>query len=293
MRIEVATGSDVVIEFAEWRAGSGAATPLVFVPGGTGNALSAEDLGREIASGAGMRARSVLAISRRGTGRSSAPSQGYTPLAFAQDVETAVAAAGYERMILFGHSIGVPICLAYALAFPNRVTALILGDTPAVYLDFKSAGTFDGVLAASLSFPSWDAAYEDWRARAVRDSALATRERFDRIRSRYAIERAGRVERLLDRGALVRMVEESVSAATEYWSRLPRLTCPVLVLKGTGGSSALTEDDVGRYRMALPDVTVEYVPGGHDLGLTTDRKPLYGALTRFLGRLEDATPRTE
>lgn len=272
-----AENGGVRIESVEWApSNDSGALPVVFVPGGTGVALSGEDLGREIAGGlVGGQPRRFLAVSRRGMGASDAPPSGYTPADFASDVEAAVREADYPTFILFGHSMGVPISLEYVLRNRERVAALVLGDTPAAYIDFKAAKTFDGVLARSFEYPSWDAAFEGL--------GWTDRQAFDRVRHRTLEESGASIRLRIDRAALVRTVEESVSAATEYWVRLKEIGCPVLVLVGTGGQwSPLSGNDVQRYRQSLPDVVIDYVTGGHDLGMRTNRKPLYTALTRFL-----------
>lgn len=281
----------VRIHAQEWTAPSeGQGLPIVFVPGGTGNALSGEHLGRDAASAAiGGRPRSLLAISRRGMGQSDTPPSGYTPRDFANDVQAAVTAAGYARFLLFGHSMGVPISLEFTLSHPDRVAALALGDTPAAYIDFKAAGTFEPLLKRRFEFSSWDDVYQDLVLRFDDRTRAPTRDVFERDRHRFWVEDGGKIRTLISRDSILRTVEESTRAASEYWSRLPELACPVLVVKGTGGAwSPLSEDDVLRYQMALPNLLVEYVPGGHDLGLTTDPKPLYRALGRLLSSVGDS-----
>lgn len=275
------TSGQVRIHAEEWtpRAGgtsAGRGVPIVFVPGGTGNAYTAQDLGRDAASGrVGGRPRAVLGISRRGMGLSDAPPTGYRPADFAADVEAAVSAAGYERFVLFGHSMGVPISLEHVLRYPRRVAGLVLGDTPAAYIDFKAAGTFAGLLERQFTFKTWDEAFMEWSAA----DPAASRDVFDRDRDRYLVEQDGVVRRLVDRDAIARTVEESVAAATDYWPRLSSISCPVLVIKGTGGDwSPLSEGDLMRYQVASPRVTTAHVPGGHQLGLQRNRSPLYDAL---------------
>jgi pimeloyl-ACP methyl ester carboxylesterase len=282
----------VRIHAQEWSPASRdrAALPIGFVPGGTGNALSGEDLGRDAVSGLiDGRPRSLLAISRRGTGESDAPASGYRPEDFANDVHAAVTAAGYSRFVLFGHSMGVPISLEYALEHPANVAGLVLGDTPAAYIDFKAAGTFAQVLARRFVFGSWDEVYADFVGRFDHPADAPSREAFDRFRHRYWSPGQETVRVLLDQDAIARTVEESVAAARQYWARLQDLACPVLLLRGVGGWSPLTEDDVQRYRMASPRMAIEYVPGGHQLGLSGNRRPLYDALAPFL-RTTDASP---
>jgi pimeloyl-ACP methyl ester carboxylesterase len=277
-----ADNDGVQIEAIEWAPATAIGVPIVFVPGGGGHALSGENIGPEVAEGRiGGVPRSLLAISRRGTGASGAPPTGYAPDDFAADVHAAVTAADLSRFVLFGHSMGVPIALEYALRHPDAVAGLVLGDTPAAYIDFKRAGTFDAVLASPFEFASEEDAFEaEAKLFADRDEA---RRVFDRIKHRMFVRRGGKIVRLIDRAALARTVEESVGAAKDYWDDLHRLVCPVLVLRGTGGVwSPLSEEDVARYRQHLPSVTVADVPGGHQLGMHGDRRPLYEAIARFV-----------
>lgn len=262
--------------------------PMVFVPGGTANAWSGEDLGRDAASGLiGGRPRALLSISRRGTGSSDAPPSGYGPAEFASDVEALARRAGYARFVLFGHSMGVPISLEYALRYPSRLSGLVLGDAPAAYIDFRAAGTFDRALTRPFEFANADEALQEF-SRGFDDSDRARRD-FQRVGHRYFAPRGASVRRLLDREALERLIAESVGAATQYWGRLAQIVCPVMLLQGTGGEwSPLSEDDITRYQTALPGLQVERVPGGHQLGLLGDRAPLLAVLGSFVRGIDAA-----
>lgn len=259
--------------------------PLVFVGGGTANALSAEVHGHAGATGRiGGQARRVLGVSRRGTGLSEAPAEGYTPRHFAGDVRSAIEAAGFERFVLFGHSMGVPISIEFALRFPQGLAGLALGDAPAHFINFRAAGTFGGVLDRPLEFPDWDAAFE---AIAINTGdRRADRLRFDRIRHRYLTERGGRVVLMIDRAALERTVEESVDAETLYWERLPEIRCPVLLVVASEGWSPMQAGDIERYEKAVPDLTVIRLKTGHDLGQGGDVAPLHAALGRSFERVD-------
>ena len=163
VRQVVADNEGVRIEALEWSPpeGPGAGVPVVFVPGGTAHARTHPVHGHVGAMGRlGSRSRRVLAVSRRGTGLSDAPAAGYGPADFASDVRTAIREAGYERFVLFGHSMGVPIGLEFALSYPSGLTGLVLGDAPPRYIDFKADGTFASFLAERFVFANWDEAFE-------------------------------------------------------------------------------------------------------------------------------------
>ena len=84
----------------------------------------------------------VIAPDLRGFGQSSAPSDGYTKAAMAQDVHALVKSLGYGRIRLVGHDIGLMVAYAFAAQYPAEVDRLVLmeaflpgvGDWNSVFL---------------------------------------------------------------------------------------------------------------------------------------------------------------
>src|SRR6202048_252680 len=84
----------------------------------------------------------VIATDLRGFGQSSAPPDGYTKAAMAQDIHALVKSLGYDRIRLVGHDIGLMVAYAYAAQNPDDVDRLVLmeaflpgvGDWNSVFL---------------------------------------------------------------------------------------------------------------------------------------------------------------
>jgi pimeloyl-ACP methyl ester carboxylesterase len=278
----------VRIEAIEWSPQGDPAdegVPLVFMPGGTGNARSAELHGRAAAAGQlGAKPRRVLGVSRRGTGLSDAPPAGFAPADFAGDLGAAIAAAGYQRFVLFGHSFGVPISIEFALRGPEGLAGLVLGDAPARYADLKADRTFDKILSWPYDFAGWDEVFE-WISRTGL-SGSPDRVAFDAVSHRDYIERDGRIHRLVDRKALARTADESVTANVDYRARLGNIRCPVVLLLAKTGGSWMPPAEIAAYERAAPGVTVTRLASGHDLGQFGDAGPLHSALGSLLDRLD-------
>jgi pimeloyl-ACP methyl ester carboxylesterase len=68
----------------------------------------------------------VIAPDLRGFGQSSAPDDGYTKKAMAQDIHALVQSLGYHRIRLVGHDIGLMVAYAYAAQHPAQVDRLVL-----------------------------------------------------------------------------------------------------------------------------------------------------------------------
>src|SRR3982074_2545323 len=68
----------------------------------------------------------VIAPDLRGFGQSSAPSDGYTKAAIAQDIHALLKSLKYDRMRLVGHDIGLMVAYAYAAQYPGEVDRLVL-----------------------------------------------------------------------------------------------------------------------------------------------------------------------
>ena len=70
----------------------------------------------------------VIAPDLRGFGESSAPDDGYTKAAMAQDIHALVKGLGYDHIRLVGHDIGLMVAYAYAAQYPVEVEKIALMD---------------------------------------------------------------------------------------------------------------------------------------------------------------------
>ena len=71
----------------------------------------------------------VIVLDLPGHGRSAPPQGGAFSMAqFARAVEAVRQAAGVDKAVLVGHSMGATVITRYAQEYPSRVVALVLGD---------------------------------------------------------------------------------------------------------------------------------------------------------------------
>ena len=68
----------------------------------------------------------VIAPDLRGFGQSSAPPDGYTKAAMAQDIHALVKSLKYDHIRLVGHDIGLMVAYAFAAQYPGEVERLVL-----------------------------------------------------------------------------------------------------------------------------------------------------------------------
>jgi pimeloyl-ACP methyl ester carboxylesterase len=129
-----ATRDGVKLHALEWRPRDGElGVPILGIGGAISKAANAEEPGVAAASGALGARRRFVSPDRRGMGASSAPAIGYTPREITRDNEAIVAAAELDDYVVYGHSLGVPIAIAYVLQHRDAVRGLVLGDHPAVW----------------------------------------------------------------------------------------------------------------------------------------------------------------
>jgi 3-oxoadipate enol-lactonase len=72
------------------------------------------------------RTHRTIAFDNRGTGRSDVPGGAYAIAQMAADAAAVLDAAGHERAHIVGASLGGMIAQRFALAYPQRVTSLVL-----------------------------------------------------------------------------------------------------------------------------------------------------------------------
>jgi len=147
--------------------------------------------------------RRVITWDMRGHGRSDSPQAGCTQRACVDDMAAVLDACGVPRAVLGGLSLGGYLSLAFRLAHPERVAALMLFDTGP---GFRSAE-----------------ARQRWN-----DRALATAARLERD-GRDGLARAARGMLTQQDGSVI--------------DSLPALDVPVLVLVGADDRGFLAAAD--------------------------------------------------
>lgn len=109
----------------EYRVRAGRGVPVVFVPGMRNRAAEYEHAAALVDA---LADRTLIAISIRGRGESSAPDAGWTVAAQASDIAAVVDAEKLGRYHLVGHSMGVGYALHHALAHPASIASFTAAD---------------------------------------------------------------------------------------------------------------------------------------------------------------------
>ena len=118
-------------------------------------------------SGKGLgRGMQVVRYDARGTGLSDETAVDFSLDAQTRDLEAVLKAVGLERFVLFGHTHGSPLAIAYAALHPERVSHLVLSNPHARARDLRPGFESLGLrLSADMSAAQW-AQYADIVAQA-------------------------------------------------------------------------------------------------------------------------------
>jgi pimeloyl-ACP methyl ester carboxylesterase len=100
---------------------AGQGEPVILLHGYAQNSHMWRPLIAELA-----KTNSVIAPDLRGFGQSSAPPDGYTKAAMAQDIHALVRSLKYDHIRLVGHDIGLMVAYAFAAQYPGEVERLVL-----------------------------------------------------------------------------------------------------------------------------------------------------------------------
>jgi 3-oxoadipate enol-lactonase len=174
----------------------------------------------------------VLRYDLRGFGRSDRPTG---PWSETRDLDAVLDAAGIDRAALVGNSLGGLVAIDYAIARPERVTALVL-----VASSLRGYGFDDG--ATEEQARRWDEAEErgDLDAMAELDLEIWAPLGGDRVR-----------ELVLDNAHVNAMTLRPERPETPAVEWLDRIAVPALVVTGTEDVAAMDE---------IADVLVSRIP---------------------------------
>jgi pimeloyl-ACP methyl ester carboxylesterase len=220
------------------RAGSGE-PELLFVPGWCCDHRAFQPQFDHFA-----RAHGVTSLDLRGCGQSDAPEDGYSIPQLADDVVAVCAAAGIERPVVVGHSLGGMIAVELAARYPSLASALVLVDPGPIDPPPETVEFFRG-FAEQLAGPDG----EELRREYVHDMGARDEER-----ARWIVDHMCAVPQAVA-AAVIRGVSE--------WNGrglFARCLVPVLLIRAKLGD----DPDALRLREIKPDLEVGITVGaGH------------------------------
>ena len=226
--IAVDEKNDLSVHAVEWsRRGS----PCVLLHGFGDNASVWSHLAPRIIS----RFR-VVAVDMRGHGNSDRdPGANYDAQTFTADLAKVIAAFGFERTILIGHSWGAETAIRFAAANPAQIAALVIVDFGPELAQIGVDQVLKGFAEMPRAFGTADE-FAQWLAarRPLAEPRLLAQF------ARYSLRRAAggqyqvkTDEALAANSALSRLVAQNGRYyLPELWAKLGRIKCPSLVIRG-------------------------------------------------------------
>jgi pimeloyl-ACP methyl ester carboxylesterase len=191
------------------------------------------------------------------------------------DVQTVMRAAGSDRAVLFGYSEGAPMSILFASAYPQRVTALILGSASARW--FPAPGYPCGYEAEEMFAALVDIAEHRWGQGASIEWYLQSRSDSPRERELFA-----RFERMaISPSAFLRMLR--MIHEIDVGAVLPAIHVPTLVIQRL--DDRITPPGHGRYLASHIDGARYFEqPGDHSLRFAAsgDSGALCAEIAEFL-----------
>lgn len=218
----------------------------------------------------------LLILAPRGTGRSSSPpgSEGYRMAGYVEDVESLREHLGLQTIVLYGHSHGGMVALAYACAHPARVERVVISAAPArmdeSYREAMAATKerFATVLSDGAErIAAADKANEELDT--LQDAA-ELRRAFRTLMSRYVVRHGSDERSYLDALAAAPMnwvplevMYEEMMGGLDLLRGAEAVTAPALVIAGELDVTAPPES-VRPIAEALPNATyAEFAGVGH------------------------------
>ncbi len=227
----------------------------------------------------------LIAIDQRGHGDSDWSVEGdYTRDAFVADVEGFREALGLDQFILIGHSMGGLNAVSYAVAYPQRVRALVLVD---VGPEAAKEGV-DNIVRFTRGPDELD--FDQFVEMAHRFNQRRTLENIrERMRHRLKPTESGKWtwkfdRRFREQDATLRI--GSQLSNEETWNLYRSVTAPTLIVRGAE-SDVLTVEVAERAAREMQHARLVTVPAaGHSVpGDNPD--DFTAAVTEFVGDVEN------
>jgi pimeloyl-ACP methyl ester carboxylesterase len=274
------SGDGLRLHYREW-AGPTDRPALLCLPGLTRTARDFEALAQRLAG-----QWRVVAVDLRGRGESAWPKDSltYVPLTYGQDIARLIEAAGLQRFVVLGSSVGGLLALQLTTGHRTAMAGVILNDI-GPELEADGLARLRANVGRAGNWPTW--------VHAARDLAARNGAIYPDWQLRDWLGFAHRLCRLTASGRVVLDYDPRIAepfrlphgdAGTDLWAAFEALAgLPVLSLRGALSDvfSAATQ---ARMQARLPDMTCVEVPRvGHAPSL--DEPVAVAAVTALLDRV--------
>jgi len=263
------------LHYLEW--GAAAAPPVVLLHGGSAHAHWWDRFAPAIAE-----TYRVLALDLRGHGDSEhAVPPAYSIDDYARDLAAFLDAHPLDRIHLIGHSLGAMVATALAGQQPERLRSLVIVDSQ---LKITPAGA--RYMLRLRNFPQPE--YRDGQQAIERFRLLPTQTAADEQTLRQIATHSFRE---LPDGRWTFKFDRESMAHTEpqdLTSILPRLTCPILVVRGTH-STLLPPAALATLRVVAPQAEVAEIAAAHHHVMLDNPLDFEHAVRRFLATVDRQT----
>ena len=260
------------LHYVEW--GSPSASPVLLLHGLRAYAHWFD----EFADAAADRYR-LIGLDWRGRGESEWARDGdYSRRAYVSDLEGVVAALGFERFYLVGHSLGGANATTYIASHPDRVLGFINVDVGPQTDPAGVERIIQEVMTGPQRFDSWDEATAYLEKLHARASA-----RSRETRRQWMLREAsdGGIEWRID----PRIYQEAGESSEEAWSNWRKVSCETLIVRG-GDSDILTTETCEQMVEAVPSSYWVEVPNAGHMVPEDNPEGFNAVALEFLDRIE-------
>jgi pimeloyl-ACP methyl ester carboxylesterase len=199
----------------------------------------------------------------------------YRAEAWAEDIETARAALGWERFVLVGHSMGARIALLYAARHPERLRGVVAIDFLAELRDDRPSRFARARRRPQPVYPSRDAAAARFR---LEPDGTMLSETDLRELGRRSVRASGE-------GWSWKFDWRALGVALDpIWPLLERVPVPALVLRGAL-STLMSPAEAERVARTLPRGRAAEIPAAHHHVPLDAPKALADAIAEFAAAL--------
>ena len=208
--------------------------------------------------------REVVTFDHRGFGQSSwSPSKDYSLDAFMADIQALIAHFGWDRPIIFGHSMSGRLAVFFAANFPDCLSRLIVVDSG---FDHGNPGAYN------ISLGNPPVMFESVEAAMAHFAKLANPPRIahDRARAERALRQTEGGYMLL-RDPDHRNTQSQVPGAPrprltdiDAMDELGKVRCPAIVIRGLR-STRFPPDILHALETGFPDIAWATVDSEHDV----------------------------